>query len=69
MRFKNGAADIPSVRLDQGRLATAEPAAEQSARGRAHAFVDEALKSPPVEILADVDVSFAVSRQRVRHVE
>src|SRR5215470_8209095 len=36
---------------------------------RAHALVDEALEAAAVEILANVDVAFAVDCKRMRHVQ
>src|SRR3989442_15433111 len=36
---------------------------------RTHAFVDEALEAPAVEVFTDVDVSFAVDREGMRHVQ
>src|SRR5206468_11335720 len=37
--------------------------------GRAHSLVDEPLEAPAIEILADVDVAFAVDREGMGHVQ
>src|SRR6202049_5353520 len=36
---------------------------------RAHALVNEPLETPAVEVFADVDVTFAVDREGMRHVQ
>src|SRR5438093_7138205 len=39
------------------------------ARSCAHSFVDKPLETPAVEVFADVDVPFAISREGMRHVQ
>ena len=39
------------------------------ARGRTHAFVDEALEAAAIEVLADIQVALTIDCKRVRHVQ